>query len=238
MQAAVCCGAYGKRSNIDIKWKRAFISETNPKINNYLAVKYHVKTNWPGNVIGLHNFRDGYCGISQIEEGKYCVCYLTTAANLKKSGNSISRMQEETLFQNPVLKKIFSTSEFLFSTPLTISQISFSKKLPVENNVLMLGDAAGMITPLCGNGMSMALHSSKMAVLCIEQFLMNEISREQMEHQYQQAWKKEFSNRLITGRILQSFFGSVFLSNLFVSVFKTVPSLAKNVISKTHGKSF
>ena len=29
--------------------------------------------------------------------------------------------------------------------------------------MLLLGDAAGMITPLCGNGMSMALHSSKIA---------------------------------------------------------------------------
>ena len=147
-------------------------------------------------------------------------------------------MQEKVLFQNPVLKKIFSQSEFLFPTPVTISQISFSKKTLVENNMLMLGDAAGMITPLCGNGMSMALHSSKIAANCIKEFLEKRITRNEMEQQYQMLWKKEFSSRMKTGRILQSFFGTEWLSNVFVSAFKTFPFLSKLVISQTHGRPF
>ena len=238
LDSKTCCSAYGKRSNLDVKWKRAFISQNNPRTNNYIAVKYHAQANWPANLIGLHNFKDGYCGISQIEDGKYCICYLTTAGNLKKSGGSITRMQEEILFKNPVLKEIFSSSDFLFETPLTISQISFSKKPLVERNILMVGDAAGMITPLCGNGMSIALHSSKMAAHCIDLFLKKEISREEMEFNYQQLWKKQFSNRIVVGRKLQSFFGSVFLSNLFVTGFKAFPFLAKVVIRKTHGAPF
>jgi flavin-dependent dehydrogenase len=238
IEAITCCGAFGKRSNIDIKWKREFLSKNNPKINNYIAVKYHVKANWPANVIGLHNFNHGYCGISQIEESNYCLCYLTTATNLKKSGNSIFLMEKNILFQNPVLKEIFSSSEFLFDAPLTISQISFSKKSQVENNILMLGDAAGMITPLCGNGMSMALHSSKLAASCIEIFLENNIDRKQMESDYRQLWKKEFSGRLAMGQILQSFFGSAAVSNLFVTGMKAFPFLAKSIIRKTHGKPF
>ena len=238
IEAVVCCGAYGKRSNVDIKWNREFISKRNSRINNYIAVKYHIKTEWPGTVIGLHNFSNGYCGISQIEEHKYCLCYLTTAENLKKSGNSIRQMQETILYKNPVLKDIFSSSEFIFQSPVTISQISFAKKPVVENNLLMLGDAAGMITPLCGNGMSMALHSSKMAATLIDLFLSKKIDRVKMENQYLQVWKSEFLNRVTAGRILQSFFGSVLLSNLFVWGFKVFPFLAKNIIKKTHGKSF
>ena len=38
--------------------------------------------------------------------------------------------------------------------------------------MLMLGDAAGMITPLCGNGMSMAMHASKLAYEAIHSFLL------------------------------------------------------------------
>src|SRR5215212_807221 len=144
IEAFICCGSFGKRSNLDIKWKRDFIAKINPRINNYIAVKYHVKTAWPTNVIGLHNFSGGYCGISQIEEDTYCLCYLTTADNLKQSGNSIQKLEEQVLFKNPVLKNIFSSSDFVFSSPLVISQISFSKKSLVENNILMLGDAAGM----------------------------------------------------------------------------------------------
>ncbi len=237
-EALACCGAYGKRSNLDIKWKRAFISKTNSSINNYVAVKYHVKTNWPTNLIGLHNFSNGYCGISQIEDSKYCLCYLTTADNLRISGNSITRMQEEILFKNPVLNKIFATSDFLFKSPITISQISFSKKSVVENNMLMLGDAAGMIAPLCGNGMSIALQSSKLAATCLEHFLDKKVGRKEMEEAYLKQWKKEFSKRLTTGRVLQNFFGSVFLSNLFVMSFRTFPFLANSIIRKTHGREF
>jgi menaquinone-9 beta-reductase len=238
IETPVCCGAYGKRSNIDVKWKRNFITEPNPKTNNYIAIKYHLKTTWPDNIIGLHNFKNGYCGISKIEEDKYCLCYLTTAENLKRNNNSIAKMQENTLFQNPILKNIFCESEFLFQQPITISQISFSKKLPVENHVLMLGDAAGMITPLCGNGMSIALHSSKLAANCIQNFLEKRVDRKTMETQYEQLWKKEFSSRLKMGRILQSFFGAEWLSNLFVSTFKTFPFLSKLVIKETHGQPF
>ena len=76
-------------------------------------------------------------------------------------------------FKNPFLEKIFTESNFLFSEPATISQISFDKKSQVEHHILMIGDAAGMITPLCGNGMSMAFHSAKIAFENINLYFSN-----------------------------------------------------------------
>jgi len=189
-------------------------------------------------VIGLHNFSGGYCGISKIEEDKYCLCYLTTAVNLKKTNNSVSVMEETILFNNPALKKIFTNSQFLQGFPVTIAQVSFSKKELVENGVLMIGDAAGMIAPLCGNGMSMALHASKMAARCADDFLSGRYNRAQMEETYKTQWNREFKNRLKTGRILQGFFGADVFSNLFVSAFRSFPFLAGGIIKKTHGKPF
>ena len=84
-------------------------------------------------------------------------------------------------------------SEIIYEAPLTISQISFDKKSQVENHVLMIGDAAGMITPLCGNGMSMALHGSKLAAESIHSFLQDHITREAMEQQYGRQWQRHFS---------------------------------------------
>ena len=186
----IVAGSFGKRSNLDVKWKRNFINQKPNKLNNYIGVKYHVKNNLPVDAIALHNFENGYCGISKIENGESCLCYLTTAENLKKNHNSIKEMEENVLFKNPFLKKIFTESQFLFKEPVTISQISFDKKNQIENHVLMLGDSAGMITPLCGNGMSMAFHSSKIAFENISSFLNGNIDREQMEINYQMEWKK------------------------------------------------
>jgi flavin-dependent dehydrogenase len=236
--ANLCLSAHGKRSNLDIKWNRPFLQEKSKRLNNYVGIKYHVKARWKENVIGLHNFKNGYCGISKIEEDKYCLCYMTKAENLKRHNNSVEQMQEAVLFQNPHLKKIFTQSEVLQNFPVTISQISFSKKAKVENGVLMLGDAAGMITPLCGNGMSIALHTSKIAAYLADAFLQHRITREELEEQYELQWKRQFATRLKTGRLIQSFFGSTSLSNFFVNTFKAFPFLAKPLIKQTHGRPF
>jgi flavin-dependent dehydrogenase len=236
--AKLACGSFGKRSNIDVRWQRKFIVAAKNRLNNYVGVKYHIKTNFPSDTIALHNFDNGYCGIVKIEDDKYCLCYLTTAANLQRCHGSVKTMERAILCQNPHLKTIFSNSEFLYNEPLTISQISFDKKDQVENHVLMIGDAAGMITPLCGNGMSMALHASKLAAGQIDAFLKNEITRIEMEHQYRLEWKKNFSRRLKTGRRVQRLFGHKWITNYFIALARHFPKLIDSLIRQTHGESY
>ncbi|MGZ5190608.1 MAG: NAD(P)/FAD-dependent oxidoreductase [Flavisolibacter sp.] len=236
--AKVCCAAFGKRSNLDIKWNRSFLQSHDKKLDNYVAVKYHIRTDWQKNLIGLHNFKNGYCGISKIEDDKYCLCYMTKADNLKTAGNNIPELEKQFLYKNPHLKKIFLSAEICAEFPLTISQISFNKKTQVEDHMLMLGDAGGMITPLCGNGMSIALHTSKIAAVLVNEFLNEKISMTQMEDSYTNQWNDQFAKRLKTGRTLQRFFGSNMLSDLFVQSFRTFPFLAKPLIKMTHGNTF
>ena len=237
-KSKVCCGSFGKRSNLDIKWKRSFIHKANNKLNNYIGVKYHIRTSFPVDTIALHNFKDGYCGISKIEDDRYCLCYLTNAANLKDSSNSIEQMERNILSKNPFLKNIFETCTKLYEQPLSISQISFQQKTQVQNNILLIGDAAGMITPLCGNGMSMAMHGSKIASGFINDFLHGNISRQQMEINYTKEWNKTFGKRLKTGRMIQRFFGKIWMTNVFVRTMKLFPSLTRLLIKQTHGENF
>jgi len=236
--AKIVCGSFGKRSNLDVKWKRAFILKKNNKLNNYVGVKYHVKTDFPPHLIALHNFKNGYCGISQIEENKYCLCYLTTAENLRASNNSIEAMEKNILRRNPFLDKIFSSSQFLYEQPLIISQISFEKKSKVENHVLMIGDSAGMITPLCGNGMSMALHASKISFRYIDLFLKGFATRHEMEQDYADAWSKCFGNRLLAGRSIQRFFVNELLSGFLIRFIKPFPKIVSYLIRQTHGTPY
>ena len=234
----ICCGSFGKRSNIDIKLARKFIAQKNNKLNNFIGVKYHVRANIAMDTIALHNFKDGYCGISKIEEDKYCLCYLTNAKNLKNSSNSIPLMEKNVLCKNPLLKKIFETSDYLYRMPVTISQISFAKKSQVEDHILLVGDAAGMITPLCGNGMSMALHASKIAAEFIVEFLSKKITREQLEKKYTEKWRLLFSGRLKAGRYIQRMFGKEWVTDIFVSSIKKFPAITKKLIQLTHGEPF
>lgn len=234
----IAVASFGKRSNLDVKWNRNFVKKKPDKLNNYIGVKYHIQYPFPKEQIALHNFKNGYCGISNIENNKCCLCYLTTANNLKQNNNSIRELEKNVLWKNPELKKIFTSATFLYSEPLVISQISFSKKTQVEDHVLMVGDAAGLITPLCGNGMSMAMHASKIAFENIYAFLQQTIDRDEMEKNYSHQWKKIFSKRLLMGRIVQRLFGNTTSTSLFLQIMNKNKWLAKKIIRSTHGDVF
>jgi flavin-dependent dehydrogenase len=236
--AKIVAGCFGKRSNLDVKWKRPFVLQKPNKLNHYIGVKYHIRIPWPEELIALHNFRNGYAGISKIENDACCFCYLTTADNLEASGHSVPEMEKNILSQNPHIKDLLERAEILYSSLVTISQVSFAKKSQVHDHVLLLGDAAGMITPLCGNGMSMAMHAAKIAFRQIDLFMQKKIPRWQMEQDYAGQWQKQFSSRLRTGRIIQRFFGSPVLSNLLVASLDKLPRLAKKLIQSTHGQPF
>jgi flavin-dependent dehydrogenase len=163
---------------------------------------------------------------------------MTKADGLKKYGGQLDQFHEAVLFKNPHLKKIFSEIEICDEFPITISQISFRAKQQVEHGVLMLGDAAGMITPLCGNGMSIALHTGKMAGESIHAFLQQKMNRKEMEARYASEWKVNFAKRLSRGRFLQGFFGSGKWSDIFVAAFRLFPFMARPAVKMTHGKPF
>jgi len=233
LDADIVLGSFGKRSKLDVQLGRSFIQKRSP----YLGVKYHLKTSHPSDLIALHNFDGGYCGMSNIEDGKTTLCYLTHRDNLRQFKN-IGEMEENILLKNPLLKSVFANSDFLFDKPETINEISFETKSPIENHMLMIGDAAGMITPLCGNGMAIAIHASKLAADLIIEFGKNSISREEMERRYSKLWQQNFGARLWRGRQIQKLFGSPFASNIAINLAIHVKPIANTIMRSTHGQGF
>lgn len=234
LQADVVIGAQGKRSRVDVSMQRPFIQKRSP----YVGVKYHLRVQHPDDLIALHNFPGGYCGISNIEAGKTNLCYLAHRDQLKRYG-SVPAMEEAVLFQNPLLKEIFLKAQFLLDKPETINEISFETKQPVEHHVLMCGDAAGMITPLCGNGMAMAIHGAKLVVDHVLRFCRDTaFKRADMERLYAQQWRKMFALRLWRGRQIQRLFGSHRASRAAVNLTLYIRPLARAIMRSTHGQPF
>ena len=133
------------------------------------------------------------------------------------------------------LKKILKESKMIFDNPLTISQISFEDKPKIENHILMLGDSAGLIHPLCGNGMAMAIHSAKIASELVADFLNNKISRTNLEVNYTSIWNKSFKNRLRFGKFLSKLLLNPYLSKVTMNLLLVFPFLLPIIIKKTHG---
>lgn len=234
LTSAFVINAYGKRSKLDKTFDRNFIKKKSP----FLGVKYHARIDFPKDVIGLYNFKRGYCGVSHIEDDKVNICYLSRRENLKGHGG-IAEMEQAILYQNPILKDIFENAEMLFQKPEVINEISFEQKKSVENHMLMAGDTAGLITPLCGNGMAMAIHSGYLASSSIKKFYEGKLKdRQEVESEYKNVWQKNFSKRLWVGRKTQNLFGNQLRAGLSVGFVKNFPSLAKKLIQQTHGEVF
>ncbi|MEQ8909853.1 MAG: FAD-dependent monooxygenase [Vicingaceae bacterium] len=230
-------GAYGKRSQLDKKWQRKFIQKPLPADRNFTAVKYHIEANLPAHEIGLHLFEGGYCGISKVEgENRYCLCYLTLASSLQEAGG-IEPFEQKIMSQNPLLEKYLNFPS-LYEKPEVISQINFNSKSKVQNHAFMLGDSAGLIVPLCGNGMSMALHAAHLWSDLAEAFLHHKKSREELEREYERTWRQTFARRLWVGRQLQKLFYRLAWSERAISVLNQFPSLKGKLIQQTHGKPF
>jgi flavin-dependent dehydrogenase len=227
----IVIGAFGKRSNIDQKMHRNFITKKSP----WLAVKSHYSGNFPDDAVGLYNFKGGYCGVSKVENNDINVCYLADYKTFKNYKN-IEAYQNEVVSANPHLKVIFENMTSLFDKPLTISQISFEKKDAIENHILMVGDGAGMIHPFCGNGMAMAIHSAKIVSELVEKYHVGEIKlRSELEKKYKEAWNFNFAKRLDTGRFLARILSRPKLSQNLMRILMLFPSLLPKIIAKTHG---
>ena len=230
-EAKVVLAGFGKRSNLDVKLKRPFVQ--NPAA--YVGVKFYINNDFPSDLVSLYNFSEGYAGAVKVEDGSADIAYLCQARQLQKHG-SIEALEKEVLYKNPAIKALFNGGKRSPKKPIAISNVSFLPKHQVEQHMLMIGDAAGMIPPLAGNGMAMGIHGAKIAAECSLAFLNEHGNRFILEKQFTQRWQAQFSKRLFWGRKLHKVMGKLLVSELAVRTLIQAPGLLPPIIKQTHGK--
>jgi flavin-dependent dehydrogenase len=235
LTAPLVIGAFGKRSNLDNRLRRDFFYRRSP----FVGIKIHANIDFPEDLIQLNSFKNGYCGVSKIEDNRYCICSLAHRDDLREQ-NTLEALQQNIINRNPYQKEIFRNAEWLMDKPEVINEISFEKKQPVENHIFMSGDTAGMIAPLCGNGMTMAIHSAKILSAIIVQHYrpgkpLIASERAALEQAYIAAWNKQFAQRLWMGRQMQNVFGNNNLMHVAIKTLNNLPRLAGWLVKQTHG---
>lgn len=230
--ARLVLGCFGKRSKLDVNLRRPHARRRTP----YVAFKRHYRGSFPPDLVGLHAVPGGYCGISAVESDLVNVCCLTDAQSLKKVGG-LAAFEQVGLRSNPLLASYLARLMPAFAAPLTISQVDFATKGAVHDHVLLLGDAAGLIHPLAGNGMAMALQSAATAASLATQFLRGAMTREHLETAHVRAFQTTFRTRLYVSRVLQRLFESSRLSEALCTTANAMPALARLVIRSTHGST-
>lgn len=231
VRARLVIGAHGKRSRLDGRLERRFLGDR----SGLVAFKAHFTGLDLAERIEMHAFPGGYCGLSPVEDGRVNVCWISDAGALRAGGGTPDGMLETVLPCNPALGARLRSLHRVSARFEAVGQVSFRRKGLFDGGLCMIGDAAAMITPLCGDGMAMALDTAEIAAVLAASYLQGALSRPAFERAYARAWKRRFARRLRVGRLLHAAFAHPATAGMMVRAGSAVPGLASWLVRSTRG---
>ncbi|OGU74871.1 MAG: hypothetical protein A2V93_04270 [Ignavibacteria bacterium RBG_16_34_14] len=225
--------AYGKQSPLDNHLKRNFIKERS-KLN---AVKFHINRNdlkeFAEDEIQIYTADNIYCGVNAVDKNKVTFCFLED----RNKEQPPPRMQLiELQKQNKAFKKLFNGNDENLFDNLPVygtGNIYFGKRNIVEDGIFFIGDAAGVIAPLSGDGIGIAMESGKLIADLFQKKRKENLSKEELESLFIKKWNKLFSNRMKTAKTIQWFILKKFSRNTGFLLVHSFTSLLQYLIKTT-----
>lgn len=159
LRARLIVGAWGRWGRFDTQLERAFVRD---RSHRNFGFKRHYRGPHSG-TIDLYSFRRGYLGVSPIENGETNICGLVHASRLRAHKGRWDSFVGMIRHEEPRLDAMYAQFEPAQEHFLSSEPVIFRARSAVENGVLMIGDASGVIDPLTGNGMAMAMQSAVLA---------------------------------------------------------------------------
>ena len=235
VEARLVLGAYGRRGRLDRTLERPFMSETTP----YVAFKAHYAGPAAAdldNTIELHSSPGAYCGLSPVEDDRINVCWIGHTDALTEAGGTPEGMLNTTLRQNPALDELLGGLTRVSDRFEAVSQVPLMPKSRFADDVCMIGDAAGMIAPLCGDGMAMALRTADLVSPLASDFLDGRLSARAFRTNYESEWTDTFGPRMRLGRWIHAAAFRPGAAWALVQSCRALPPLAQWIIRSTRGR--
>lgn len=204
--------------------------------NKYIGVKSHFSGIEIESVVGLYFFPGGYVGISPIEGGLVNVAALLTRDSFHNTEKTILGMIDAAASRNPKLYQKLARAIPVPGTQAAVAPVDLRRERVTWELIPHVGDAALMIPPLCGDGMSMALRSAQLCATLADFYLRGDISLSQWQQQYTQSIQREFKGPLRWGRLLQWLFEVPVLPRLLLGIAHLTPGLAFELVQATRLK--
>lgn len=227
--ARAVVGAWGKRSRLDRRLDRPV-----PRAP-FVAFKAHYAgASLPG-TIELHAFPGGYCGLSHVEEGRVNACWIADEAVLRAAGGRPEAMIAGPMARNAALAARFAAMERVTDSFCAVSQVTFAHKGAFAGDVCLIGDTVGMIAPMCGDGMAMALHAAELAVPYVDALATGRERVEDVRAAYDRAWRRAFGLRTRLGRWMHHAYIRPTVADAAVRLCRGVPALGRWLIAHTRG---
>ena len=190
-RAQVVVGAWGRWGRFDTQLERSFVRD---RAHRNFGFKRHYRGATDASVIELHSFRRGYLGVAAVENGITNICGLVHASRLAHHKGRWDAFVDEIRAEEPALEAMYARYTPAQENFLSSEPVIFRARSAVEHGVFMVGDASGIIDPLTGNGMAMAIQSALVAAPFIVDALRGDRAR--AEDSYRQRHDEFFAKRI------------------------------------------
>jgi flavin-dependent dehydrogenase len=232
-RARAVIAAHGKRGALDRALGRRFLNKPQP----FVALKAHFQGPPVPGRVELHTFPGGYCGLSEIEGGLINLCFLARAPVFRSVTSGAPDRPAAFLAwlarQNSGLGSWLSGARRIDERWQAAGEVPFVNKRPVVNDVLMAGDSAGLIAPLAGDGIAMALRGGQVAAEHCAAFLAGQLSAAAMPRAYAGRWRREFGARLRLAQLLQGILLRPIWVPIALRVLNTFPGFGDFLVQHT-----
>jgi menaquinone-9 beta-reductase len=199
-KATVIAGAWGRWGRFDQQLARSFV---NVKDRNFGFKRHYTANRQPptaNQTIDLYSFSQGYLGVNAIEGGLTNICGLVHASRLAGHKGRWDAFVEQLRTEEPRLEELYGRHEPAQEHFLSSEPVIFRARSAVEGGVFMIGDASGVIDPLTGNGMAVAIQSALLAAPRILRLLEHPSRRADIENDYRDAHRRFFAPRIAWSR--------------------------------------
>ena len=115
--------------------------------------------------IELILFRDGYAGLQMVEGGVANLCLVVAEGRVRAHGGWL-KLLTALCAEEPLLRERLHDAEPQLPQPLALSHIPYGFLARPEPTFWRVGDQAAVIPSFTGDGISIALHSARIAVAC------------------------------------------------------------------------
>lgn len=225
--------AYGKQNSFDKKLKRDFITSS----SGFNGIKFHIPNNsiknYSADEISIYTAKDIYCGMNTVSESETTLCALEKRTNGESSPRKrILKLLKSNKYFGDLFNSGFENT--LNDLPIYgTGNIYFGRRKIVENHIFMIGDAAGVIAPLAGDGIGMAFQSAKLISSLLSDFNKGKHSLDQLEKTYVMEWNKLFLRRIRFALFVQNVVLKRVTNNISYSFSNIFPSIMPILIRAT-----
>ena len=180
----------------------------------------------------MHLLKSGYVGICRLNEMEVNICGLFRT---EAPENTLARDWRSWLRgpSNSVLHQRLQHAEFLEQSFVATAGLDYRPFRGSEPNRCRLGDQLTLITPISGNGMSMAIESGELAVTPLADYSAGRTEWSEVVRQIDRETKIRFRTRVWIGFTVQSILFGAGSEYGVVPLLGKFPALIRLLYAKT-----